>query len=63
MKLFLMVLGFTILIEGCMPFFAPELYKRLAEQISKTDENILRFLGLTAIIIGLLILLYAKGML
>ena len=58
-----MVLGFTILIEGCMPFFAPDLYKMLAEQISETDTNILRFIGFTAIIIGLLILMYAKGML
>ena len=58
-----MVLGFTILIEGCMPFFAPELYKRLAVEISQVDENLLRVLGFVAIIIGLIIMYFAKGML
>ncbi len=58
-----MVLGFTILIEGCMPFFVPKLYKRLTKEISQTDENLLRVLGFIAIIIGLLIMYFAKGML
>ncbi|WP_201327929.1 DUF2065 domain-containing protein [Thermotomaculum hydrothermale] len=56
-----MVLGFTILIEGCMPFFTPKLYKKFTAEISQADEKILRILGFVAIIIGLLILYYAKG--
>ncbi len=56
-----MVLGFTILIEGCMPFFAPKLYKKLTAEISRAEESLLRVLGFVAIIIGLIILYFAKG--
>jgi len=58
-----MVLGFTIILEGCMPFFTPKLYKKFTREISQTDERILRILGFVAILFGMLILYFAKGML
>ncbi len=58
-----MVLGFTILIEGVLPFFLPELYKKYALEVSRIEPEVLRIIGFLAIILGLIILYFAKGML
>ncbi len=55
------VLGFTILLEGIMPFFFPETYKRFLKEVSETDSEVLRIFGFLAIITGLIILYLTKG--
>ena len=54
-------LGFTILMEGLMPFFFPKAYKRFLKEVSETDPETLRVFGFIAIITGLIILYLTKG--
>ncbi len=63
MKLFLLVVGFTLLIEGLMPFFLPETYRNIVRQIAVTKPVTLRQIGLGVIIVGLVILYIAKELL
>lgn len=60
MKLFVMVVGFTILLEGILPFFAPKVYRTMVMEIAATKPVVLRLVGLGAILAGLLILYSAK---
>lgn len=60
-KLFIFALGFTILLEGLLPFFFPNAYKRFLKEVSETDPEILRLFGFLAIIAGLVILYLTKG--
>ncbi|RLE16046.1 MAG: DUF2065 domain-containing protein [Acidobacteria bacterium] len=63
MKLFLLVVGFTLLMEGIMPFFLPETYRKMIRQIATTKPTTLRQVGLAAILVGLIILYVAKELL
>ncbi len=63
MKLFLLVVGFTLLIEGMMPFFLPETYRNVIRQIAITKPATIRQVGLAVLLIGLIILYIAKEIL
>ncbi|NOZ14274.1 MAG: DUF2065 domain-containing protein [Acidobacteria bacterium] len=63
MKLFLLVVGFTLLIEGLMPFFLPETYRKIIRRIAATKPAALRQIGLGVIIAGMIILYIAKELL
>ena len=63
MKLFLLVIGFTLLVEGIMPFFLPETYRKAIRQIASTKPGTLRQVGLAVILTGLVILYIAKELL
>lgn len=63
MKLFLLVVGFTLLVEGIMPFFLPETYRKAIRQIAITKPATLRQVGFAAILVGLIILYIAKELL
>ena len=63
MKLFLLVVGFTLLMEGIMPFFLPETYRKAIRQVAVTKAATLRQVGLAAILVGLIILYVAKELL
>ena len=63
MKLFLLVIGLTLILEGFLPFFLPAAFKRMVEEISKTDPKIIRIVGLVAIVAGLMLMYLAKELL
>jgi len=63
MKLFLLVVGFTLLVEEIMPFFLPETYRKAIRQIAVTKPATLRQVGLAVILTGLVILYIAKELL
>ena len=54
----LAALALVLVIEGALPFINPAGFRRALLQASQLDETYLRFAGLTAMIIGCL-LLYA----
>jgi len=60
MKLFVMVIGFTILLEGMMPFFLPDAYLKMLKEISRTRPRTIRIAGFAAILTGLVILYLAR---
>ncbi|OGP67298.1 MAG: hypothetical protein A2W27_07305 [Deltaproteobacteria bacterium RBG_16_44_11] len=56
MDYFLCVLGMVFILEGLPYFIFPEKLKTYLTKISTMPESTLRFLGISAIIIGLILL-------
>ena len=54
----LIAIALLLIIEGVMPFLSPEGLRRALVVITKMSDNTLRFAGLTAMVLGCL-LLYA----
>ncbi len=54
----LIALALLLILEGIMPFLNPEGVRRMLEQVSQMSDQTLRFAGLTAMVVGCL-LLYA----
>ena len=54
----LAALALVLIIEGMLPFVNPARFRRTMQLISQLEDSILRFVGLSAMIVGCL-LLYA----
>jgi len=54
----LAALALVLIIEGMLPFLNPAGFRRTMQLISQLEDSNLRFVGLTAMIVGCL-LLYA----
>jgi uncharacterized protein YjeT (DUF2065 family) len=46
-----------LVLEGLLPFFRPTTWRRLFEQATRLSDGQIRFLGLTSMLIGLIVLL------
>ncbi len=55
---FLVALALLLILEGIMPFLSPQGLRRTLTMISQLSDNMLRFAGLSAMVLGCL-LLYA----
>ena len=53
--LFIAIACFLIL-EGLLPFIAPNFYKSLLLQMLEVNDNVVRLIGLALIILGIIIL-------
>ena len=49
-----------LVLEGLLPFLAPKVWRDTFRRITELADGQLRFLGLSAIIVGLLLLLIAR---
>jgi uncharacterized protein len=61
MKYFLCVLGMLFIIEGLPYFIFPEKLKIYLVKITTIPESTLRFLGISAMIIGLILLYVGRS--
>jgi uncharacterized protein YjeT (DUF2065 family) len=61
MKYFLCVLGMVFIIEGLPYFIFPEKLKIYLAKIITMPESTLRFLGISAMIIGLILLYFGRS--
>ncbi len=61
MKFFLCVLGMVFIIEGVPYFLFPEKLKIYLSKITSVPDSTLRFLGLTAMIAGLILLYFGRN--
>jgi Uncharacterized protein conserved in bacteria (DUF2065). len=61
MKYFLCVLGMIFIIEGLPYFIFPEKLKIYLAKIITMPESTLRFLGISAMIIGLILLYFGRS--
>ncbi len=52
----LRALALMIVFEGLLPFMAPGLFRATIQRMSGLDDRRLRFIGLSSMIVGLLIL-------
>ena len=57
---FLLALALMLVIEGLLPFLAPRLWRETFHRIIKMSDGQIRFFGLTAMLVGLLLLLLAR---
>ncbi|MDX9994502.1 MAG: DUF2065 domain-containing protein [Rhodocyclaceae bacterium] len=56
MSLLLMALGLMLVIEGILPFAAPRVWRETFRRAIELADGQLRFVGLTSIIIGLVLM-------
>lgn len=56
MEIFFTALALMLIFEGVLPFFSPQCYKRVFEQMLKMSDGQIRFLGLASMLIGLVLL-------
>ena len=58
---FLMALALMLILEGVLPFLAPGLWRDTFRRITQMSDGQIRFVGLSSIIVGLLLLAWARS--
>jgi uncharacterized protein YjeT (DUF2065 family) len=61
MTTFLMALALMLILEGVLPFIAPNLWRDTFRKITQMSDGQIRFVGLSSMLVGLLLLLWARG--
>jgi hypothetical protein len=57
---FLMAIALMLVIEGVLPFLAPKLWRDTFRRITQMTDGQIRFVGLTSMLIGLIVLTLAR---
>lgn len=47
-----------LIVEGLMPFVAPGAWRQTMQKVSELADGQLRFIGLTSMLVGLLLLIF-----
>ncbi len=58
-EVLLAALGLMLVVEGLMPFMSPGAWREWFARLLQLSDGQLRFIGLTSIVIGLLLLTFA----
>ena len=58
---FLMALALMLILEGVLPFLAPNLWRDTFRRITQMSDGQIRFVGLSSMLVGLLLLLWLRG--
>ena len=58
---FLMALALMLILEGVLPFLAPNLWRDTYRKITQMSDGQIRFVGLSSMLVGLLLLLWARS--
>ena len=56
----LIALGLMLVLEGLLPFLAPRIWREAFRRITELADGQLRFMGLTSMLVGLVIIIFAK---
>ncbi|HWM43287.1 MAG TPA: DUF2065 domain-containing protein [Burkholderiales bacterium] len=57
---FIMALALMLILEGVLPFLAPNLWRDTFRKITQMSDGQIRFVGLSSMIVGLLLLLWIR---
>jgi uncharacterized protein len=57
---FILAFALMLIIEGVLPFLAPSLWRDTFRRITLMSDGQIRFIGLTSMLIGVLVLLLAR---
>ncbi len=57
----LMAFALMLILEGVLPFLAPSLWRETFRRITQMSDGQIRFIGLSSMIVGLLLLLWARS--
>ena len=58
---FLMALALMLILEGVLPFLAPNLWRETFRKITQMSDGQIRFVGLSSMIVGLLLLAFVRA--
>ena len=58
---FLMALALMLILEGVLPFIAPNVWRDTFRKITQMTDGQIRFVGLSSMLVGLLLLLWARS--
>ncbi|MBL8487626.1 MAG: DUF2065 domain-containing protein [Rhodocyclaceae bacterium] len=53
---FLLAFALMLVIEGLLPFLAPRVWKETFQKVSQLADGQIRFLGLSSILIGIVLM-------
>jgi uncharacterized protein YjeT (DUF2065 family) len=56
----LIALGLMLVLEGLLPFLAPKLWRETFQRITQLADGQLRFMGLTSMLVGLLVVIFSS---
>ncbi|MFZ2628909.1 MAG: DUF2065 domain-containing protein [Rugosibacter sp.] len=56
LKTLLLAFALMLLIEGMLPFLAPRVWRETFRRITELAEGQIRFIGLSSIVLGLILL-------
>ena len=56
----LLALALMLVIEGLLPFVAPRVWRETFRRVTELADGQIRFLGLTSIVIGLILMVMTK---
>ena len=51
-------LALMLVLEGLLPFFSPRAWRQVFERATRMSDGQIRFIGLSSMLIGLLLLLF-----
>jgi uncharacterized protein YjeT (DUF2065 family) len=57
---FLMALALLLILEGVLPFLAPNLWRETFRRLTQMNDGQIRFIGLSSMVVGVLLLLWAR---
>ena len=57
----LMAVALMLIIEGVLPFLSPSLWRDTFRRITQLSDGQIRFVGLSSMLTGLLLLLWARS--
>lgn len=60
-QLLLTAVALMLVFEGMLPFLAPGLWRETFRRLTEMSDGQIRFIGLTSMLIGLLVLYFARS--
>jgi len=57
----IMALALMLILEGVLPFLAPNLWRDTFRRITQMSDGQIRFVGLSSMIVGLMLLLWIRS--
>lgn len=57
----LMAFALMLILEGLLPFLAPTLWRDTFRRIMQMSDGQIRFVGLSSMVVGLLLLAFARS--
>jgi len=61
-SIFLSAVGLLFVLEGVLPFIAPQFWRKVMQQLSIQNERALRIMGLVSMLIGLMLVCVAHDL-
>ena len=59
-KMLFMAFALMLIVEGLLPFIGPRIWREMFTRVLSMTDGQIRFIGLTSMISGLILLLFAK---